>query len=256
MSGSPVAPPTPQAQQARNALIDVLGPAMMGATVWHGSPHVFDKFDASKIGTGEGAQAYGHGLYLAESPHVAKNYQQQLTERTGAEGQAAYLKRMYKDNALDIARGQLEHPSLTPEARKYAQDVVDALQAGRVNDGALYKVDLPDSAIAKMLDWDAKLSQQSPEVQSALRKHMGPEWDKTWDNFQGVNAYDVLAGGRHGNPAGNVDAANKLRAAGIPGIRYLDGGSRGTGAGTSNYVIFPGNESLLQILERNGVPLR
>ena len=27
-----------------------------GAIVWHGSPHKFDKFDSSKIGTGEGAQ--------------------------------------------------------------------------------------------------------------------------------------------------------------------------------------------------------
>ena len=50
--------------------------------------------------------------------------------------------------------------------------------------------------------------------------------------------------------------AEKLRQAGIPGIRYLDGGSRGTGAGTSNYVVFPGNEGLLSILERNGQPLK
>jgi hypothetical protein len=46
-----------------------------------------------------------------------------------------------------------------------------------------------------------------------------------------------------------------LKEAGIPGIRYLDGGSRGAGAGTSNYVVFPGNEGLLNILERNGQPL-
>jgi hypothetical protein len=28
---------------------------------YHGTPHEFDQFDMSKIGTGEGAQAYGHG---------------------------------------------------------------------------------------------------------------------------------------------------------------------------------------------------
>jgi hypothetical protein len=50
-----------------------------GAIVWHGSPHKFDKFDSSKIGTGEGAQAYGHGLYLAESPDVAGSYKTALT---------------------------------------------------------------------------------------------------------------------------------------------------------------------------------
>jgi hypothetical protein len=46
-----------------------------------------------------------------------------------------------------------------------------------------------------------------------------------------------------------------LRAQGIPGIRYLDGGSRGQGQGTSNYVVFPGEENMLRILERNGQPM-
>ena len=34
------------------------------AKVFHGSPHLFNKFRMDKIGTGEGAQAYGHGLYF------------------------------------------------------------------------------------------------------------------------------------------------------------------------------------------------
>ena len=38
-------------------------------------------------------------------------------------------------------------------------------------------------------------------------------------------------------------------------IRYLDGGSRGAGQGSSNFVVFPGNEGLLSILERNGAPI-
>jgi hypothetical protein len=50
---------------------------------YHGSPHRINnvdeqnplgKFDLSKVGTGEGAQAYGHGIYLAESPDVARTY--------------------------------------------------------------------------------------------------------------------------------------------------------------------------------------
>ena len=46
----------------------------------HGSPHSFDKFDMSKIGTGEGAQAYGHGLYFADNEGVAKSYRENLAE--------------------------------------------------------------------------------------------------------------------------------------------------------------------------------
>ena len=43
-----------------------------GIVAYHGSPHSFDRFDTSKIGTGEGAQAYGHGLYFAEGEGIAR----------------------------------------------------------------------------------------------------------------------------------------------------------------------------------------
>jgi hypothetical protein len=49
-----------------------------------------------------------------------------------------------------------------------------------------------------------------------------------------------------------IEASNRLRELGIPGIRYLDQGSRGTGVGTSNFVVFPGEEELLRILSVNG----
>jgi hypothetical protein len=43
-------------------------PETAGAiTAFHGSPYDFDAFDISRMGTGEGAQAYGPGLYFAES---------------------------------------------------------------------------------------------------------------------------------------------------------------------------------------------
>ena len=48
---------------------------------YHGSPYEFEKFDSSKIGSGEGAQAYGHGLYFAENEKVAKGYQEKLAKK-------------------------------------------------------------------------------------------------------------------------------------------------------------------------------
>jgi ADP-Ribosyltransferase in polyvalent proteins len=50
---------------------------------FHGSPYDFETFDASKIGTGEGAQSYGHGLYFAERPEVAKTYTKTNTNVPG-----------------------------------------------------------------------------------------------------------------------------------------------------------------------------
>lgn len=35
----------------------------------------------------------------------------------------------------------------------------------------------------------------------------------------------------------------------------VDGNSRAAGKGSRNYVVFPGEEALLTILERNGIPL-
>ena len=49
-----------------------------GIVAYHGSPHSFDQFDTSKIGTGEGAQAYGHGLYFAGNEGVAQQYKEAL----------------------------------------------------------------------------------------------------------------------------------------------------------------------------------
>ena len=54
--------------------------AKSGITAYHGSPYDFDRFDISKIGTGEGAQAYGRGLYFAQNENVAKSYRDNLAK--------------------------------------------------------------------------------------------------------------------------------------------------------------------------------
>jgi hypothetical protein len=48
-----------------------------------------------------------------------------------------------------------------------------------------------------------------------------------------------------------ASAATSLRDAGIPGIKYLDQGSRGAGQGSSNYVVF--DDKLIDILKRYGL---
>lgn len=45
---------------------------------WHGSPHDFDTFDLGAIGTGEGNQAHGWGLYFAKNREVAQAYKDVL----------------------------------------------------------------------------------------------------------------------------------------------------------------------------------
>ena len=219
------------------------GPAMLGKIVYHGSPHKFDAFDMSKIGTGEGAQAYGHGLYFAEAPEVAKGYQAKLAAQQNPNVVDANLQKMYEKTG-DWSKAVDEHMRRiydTPKAKeKMRESLIKQGAPTNVEGGAFYKVDLPDEQIAKMLDWDKPLGGQHPDVQAALAKidkdTYHPQGGDYGADEQGQMIYMRLAN----SPLAKTyaDASELLRSAGIPGIRYLDQGSRAGGQGTSNYVVF------------------
>lgn len=313
------------------------------ATVWHGSPHKFDKFDFSKIGTGEGAQAYGHGGYSAGNPNVAIQYQHMLSKPEFSVNAQGLTMRGDLPRMMDEAHGELisshgvqqtQTSDVVDRVReRLDRQMQDALKANDMpwfskvadmkmdlnrylenpppNPGYLYKIDLPDEHIAKMLDWDKPLSQQHPDVQAALgalpshRRILGDtlESNGKWvsgapsGELTGREAYllhQLQSDSQH-TRGSQAMASESLRQAGIPGIKYRDSGSRlnytvqnfhkGTpygepvsfatdkqakdysaeqiqkgfetkvDPGTSNYVVFPGNEDMLTILERNNQPL-
>ena len=286
---------------------------------YHGSPHDFDKFDLSKIGTGEGAQAYGHGTYLAESEAVAKSYRDALAhkgasneflngikERLGLDDDASgMLYRLATEGrqTLDAAKAmQMQVPSLRdpgpfsvvgPKREAIAAEIDRIRDATR---GRMYEVAIhatPD----QFLDWDKPLSQQSEAVRQALA-NAGVSSEPTYTTrtafgrevmeakmpggseavVQPINgkwtvnlgsadpyaefptkqqALDYVARRFNeeiqigGEIVKGPNAASALFEAGIPGIRYLDQGSRGSGQGTSNYVVFDPN--LIEILRKYGI---
>lgn len=53
-------------------------------SAWHGSPHDFDEFDLGAIGTGEGNQVHGWGLYFAKDKKVSKQYKDVLSKLQGS----------------------------------------------------------------------------------------------------------------------------------------------------------------------------
>lgn len=211
------------------------------ATVFHGTPHLFNKFDSSKIGTGEGAQAFGHGLYLAENPGVAKDYQQKLSSAGSAknlasqfggidEGLAEAQRRVdrYKEMVAKGDGNSERAKSFLRISEKNLQDLQAMKQGLPENTGYLYQVDLPDEQIARMMDWDKPISQQPKSVQEAVRpiiEQTAKSFPSVRDNQQltGYGLYKAYQGHRGGNP---VAASESLRDAGIPGIRYLDESSR------------------------------
>jgi len=84
--------PTPGEQMGLNIVRGFTeGPASIRA--YHGSPHRFERFDISKIGTGEGATAYGRGLYFAGNEGVARTYRDQSVGRRLIGGESPNFSR-------------------------------------------------------------------------------------------------------------------------------------------------------------------
>ena len=280
-------------------------PKIAEMTVYHGTPHTFPaaegaplgKFDASKIGTGEGAQAYGHGLYVAENPEVASGYKKSpqtvgpfdefYMPPNAVDEFAALRDAAWKAGKDDegyfydeLLVGDFSPQDILRRAEKSAesaQEIANARNAFKTAEevlakykGSLYTVDLPDEHIEKMLDWDKPLSEQSPFVLKALGYHSNPRnLEAEARAVYGTPEYaeiERLMDTRVGSPnipdvtgqefyRGSTNAAERsewLRSKGIPGIKYFDAGSRDVGNGTRNFVIFPGEEHNLKILERNG----
>lgn len=233
---------------------------------WHGSPHDHNKFDSSKIGTGEGAQAYGYGLYFAGSRDVAEYYKETLTNRD-AQGYAnAHLNaknlvdRFNGDAewAAEVVSDQLRNTEQFDQNYGRLQKTLEFIKSGAYakpldNPGKLYQVELAPSE-DEYLDWDKPLSEQSEFVRKALdgnqtiadrreklesRKHIYTKSVDSMMDMTGQELYELIAD----NPTtirapGDKAASDYLHSIGIRGIRYLDGSSRSAGEGTSNYVIF------------------
>lgn len=203
-------------------------PPMAEIDVYHGSPHRFEEFDASKIGTGEGAQAYGHGIYLAESPGVAKAYQQALSDSqyilksSGKPLKDAKLSGAFAPMMNEMRRNGRSDEDIASTLEKLSQRYSDKygkdakktaekLRSGAISykTGNLYTADLPDEMVDRMLDYDLPINQQNPYVLEAL--------DRAGINTQSTAMAGPMAQGQEGH----------LAKFGIPGIKYMDEGSRG-----------------------------
>lgn len=251
-----------------------------GFDAYHGSPHEFEQFDSSKIGTGEGAQAFGYGHYLAENEGVARSYRDKLTnlgddiKLGNYEYDPATLRSYINDpkeldRDIKLVKSQLEKTKKLfqnhPDGDVYinsAQRYVDHYenlkripmdQWPEIPQGHMYHVRVKAKP-EHFLDWDAPLSEQHPQVVQALDQAFPSAMDywrsvegKAGDNgghFHAVAAEDLSGSTKKGHE----QIASKLQAAGIPGIKYFDRDSRDKGKGTRNYVIF--DPDMIQVKRR------
>lgn len=248
---------------------------MPSIVAYHGTPHNIEgAFDISKVGTGEGAQAYGHGMYYAENPAVANEYRRTLRNMNPSYDGIELNDTISKTAAEILLKTKGDKVAAIKEADNYAFDnllipQIEKMDASKLSYGNLYKVDIPDEYVPKMLDWDKPLSEQSQEIKDALSNipHRGKDWTfkttiETLDaapylredvtlNPTGSEIYSLLGNAMMvGNKApGQINASKKLNELGIKGIRYFDEKSRDKKQGTSNFVVFDPKE--VKILEKN-----
>ena len=257
-------------------------------TAYHGSPHDFDQFDTSKIGTGEGAQAYGHGLYFAESEPVAKGYRDKLSSVSpkaleqyfkpgetiaGYGGKDKVLdydpqSRVVKVQGID-SRGKLEPHVRTHQTMPDLNEVNAAFKERGLDPhipGHMYEVNI-DAHPDHFLDWDKPLSEQPHHIQDFAKSVQVPEsgkrsfevmrrWQKGQDDpnypATGSTLHTILTDYGTDNNL-QQKTSQQMLDAGIKGIKYLDASSRNAGEGSRNYVVFdPKDIEIMRRYARGG----
>jgi len=185
---------------------------------------------------------------------------------------------------IDIMQGGSSRPDwgrLTDKVRQLAPRGKEDGIAGALDDlankygwkefvnkdpGSMYQVKInvkPD----ELLDWDMPLSEQPESLRKAVQsavvsRYNGGAPEKggiVKKNFDSIKSgtFDGIDGSTALKQAGDIvnqpEAAARLKAAGVKGIRYRDSASRGTDGGTYNYVIF--DDKLITILKKYGIPM-
>ena len=226
---------------------------------WHGSPHDHDGFKTKKIGTGEGAQAYGYGLYFAGAKEVAEHYQKGLSGRPaykyGGKVYAGNLNDLYysainkvvkngKDDAVGYFESMATYEEDSTRRAEYAAvlDFVKKIDETKIeqvqNPGRIYQVELAPAEDEYLL-WDRPLSEQSEKVKAALEKGgvsilsntdkriMGGTLNRPNLSYSesdtGKFLYEDFAGG---DKDFQRETSEWFHSLGIRGIKYLDGSSR------------------------------
>lgn len=257
---------------------------------YHGSPHDFDKFSTENIGTGEGAQAYGHGLYFAEREGTAKSYRDALSADT------SFKK---SDGAVfDLYDGSMYHPNIRRHMAKTGGDLDGAIEKAQKiikdnsssqsvdaatndlsvlqklkedggisqNKGSMYEVNI-DASPDELLDYDVPLNTQSPKVQKAIDELMDSRGVESYVRDGGDGAEKIYIGtGLGGKNTGSeilrtltgergpAGASKILNDMGIKGIKYADAQTRFSPKGrTNNYVMF--DDKTIEIARKYGVSM-
>ena len=158
--------------EAGNAVITEPGVTFSIAAL-HASPHSFRKFDTAFMGKGEGAQAYGWGLYFAENPKVNRSYMNQF-----AQDKATWKFREVETGVIEVMQRSLVGSFLPkdalPEAKEDASDIAwsvlgDLVDAAR---GSMTVLDIV-MELHDEIDTNRKYAETYPQEREKLEQLEG-----------------------------------------------------------------------------------
>lgn len=223
---------------------------------YHGSPYTFDHFDLGAIGTGEGNQAHGWGLYFAQDKKIAENYKDILGANSGEviTGKTKYKINedgdWYDENTGNIiddinplsmaltevletgnSNKAIEHLQefIKSKEGKTAQTVIsqvkrakEAIKLLKKNEFAgheqktAFEVEIPEDN--ELIDEFKNINEQPKKVQTVIRKAWKEIGYKpsALQYMSGREFYKQLASELGGEKA----ASEKLNSLGVKGITY------------------------------------
>ena len=253
--------------------------------VYHGSGTLFDEFDHSFIGTGEGHQAFGWGTYVTEVQSIGESYANKLSkpvflykgERVDTESFSSPYRVMA--DLYHATNGKLTE--MRAMAKKYASssrefgseaadlwdDVLSILNETRRGDikiskgKVLYTVEIPNDIDGNYIEYDASVGEGTVEkVGAEMESKYGLKFSHKMEG-NGAMVYEKDGEKVVLNPkasgadlyeelsdalGGAKEASSFLSEVGFTGISYqAEHLSGGRADGAKNYVIF--NEKDLQI---------
>lgn len=231
---------------------------------YHGSPYTFDHFDLGAIGTGEGAQGHGWGLYFAQDKQIAKTYKDTLSHHMYGDNDLQFneeaLNKLYS-TLSDKAHTEADYDKLSvienilithteddvlnnsdemfdTEAIKWWKTQRERYLNKEYKESTLFEVDIPEDDV--LLDEKRNINEQPKKVQQAVRKMYRSLGYKTsaLKYVTGKEFYDTVAAEK----GGQKEASEFINEHGIKGITY-DGGNDG-----KCFVVF--DDKAIQIINR------
>lgn len=235
---------------------------------YHGSPYTFDHFDLGAIGTGEGAQVHGWGLYFAQDKQIAKSYKDTLSHDMYGDNDLMFneeaLNKLYStlySTLSDKAHTEADYDKLSvienilithteddvlnnsdemfdAEAVKWWKNQREIYLNKEYKESSLFEVDIPEDDV--LLDEKRNINEQPKKVQQAVRKMYRSLGYKTsaLKYVTGKEFYDTVAAEK----GGQKEASKFINKHGIKGITY-DGRNDG-----KCFVVF--DDKAIQIINR------